>query len=54
MQIINPFQDKKDVLFLKSALNAARALLRTTRSELQEFDLKGSSKKSKKETAEAA
>jgi len=33
--LCSPYQDKKDALFLRSTLNAARALLRTTRAEVR-------------------
>ena len=37
----SPSQDKKDVLYLRSAFNAERAPLRTARAKLRESDLKG-------------
>jgi len=40
----SPSQDKKDALFLRNAINAARTLLRTARAELREFDSKGDSR----------
>jgi len=40
----SPSQDKKDVIFLRTTLNAARALLRMARAELREFDSKGGSR----------
>jgi len=40
----SPFQDKKDVLFPRSTLNEARALLGTALAELREFDSKGGSR----------